>query len=284
MRLAGPVTDPALPAAVPSTDAVLIAIPAYGAPQLTDGVLGDLVRDPAGSLPGSRIVVIDNAGDYASPVTDERVSVHRPGTNLGWLGSANWALASAAEHGELICIVLNNDTRLSRDFADRLTASFADCPGTAVAAACYDDFWLHQRAHAIPAEAAGYIGRHAYRQVPFCDGTAIAFDVRVAAELGGLDARAFPRQGYGADIDYALRARAAGYRCLVTDAAYVHHERRGTMSLVPEETGEHHRHEILTGLDANWGPGWRSLAGLSPAAFPAHNVVSAGDWYADAPQ
>jgi hypothetical protein len=281
VRLAGHVTDPA-PA--PSTDAVLIAVPAYGAPHLTDGVLRDLVRDPAALLPGSRIVVIDNAGDYEPVVADDRLSVHRPGSNLRWLGSVNWALASAAGNGEAVCIVLNNDTRLSPDFAHRLAASFADCPRTAVAAACYDDFWLHQRAYEIPPEAADYVGRHAYREVPFCDGTAIAFDVRVAAELGGLDGQAFPRQGYGADIDYALRARAAGYRCLVTDAAYVHHVRRGTMSLVPEETGEHHRHEILTGLDAKWGPDWRSLAGLSPAAFPAHNVVSAGDWYAEAAQ
>ncbi|WP_375486873.1 hypothetical protein [uncultured Jatrophihabitans sp.] len=264
----------------PSTVSVLIAVPAYGARRLTDGVLADLVRDPAPLLPDSRIVVIDNAGDYVPVVTDERVSVHRPGTNLRWLGSANWALASAAEHGEQVCIVLNNDTRLSHDFAYWLTTTFADCPGTAVAAACYDDFWLHQRAHRIPADAHDYVGRHAYRQVPFCDGTAIGFDVRVAAELGGLDGDAFPQQGYGADLDYALRVRANGYRCVVTDAAYVHHERRGTMSLLPEETGEHHRREILTGLDANWGPRWRPLAGLSDAAFPAHNLVSAADWYA----
>ena len=52
------------------------------------------------------------------------------------------------------------------------------------------------------------------------------------------------------------------------------------MSLLPEETGEHHRREILTGLDAKWGSGWRALAGLSDAAFPANNLVSAADWYA----
>ena len=265
---------------VPSTDRVLIAIPAYGAPQLTDGVLEDLVRDPAGLLPHSRIVVVDNAGDYVPTVTDERVSVHRPGTNLRWLGSVNWALASAARHDEQVCIVLNNDTRLSRDFAYWLTTTFADCSGTAVAAACYDDFWLHQRAQLIPGDAQDYVGRRAYRQVPFCDGTAIGFDVRVATELGGLDGEAFPQQGYGADLDYALRVRENGFRCVVSDAAYVHHVRRGTMSLLPEETGEHHRREILTGLDAKWGSGWRALAGLSDAAFPAHNLVSAADWYA----
>jgi hypothetical protein len=66
---------------------------------------------------------------------------------------------------------------------------------------------------------------------------------------------------------------------VVSDAAYVHHLRRGTMQLVPEETSEFHRHEILTGLDAKWGPDWRAQAGLSPDSFPAHNTGSAASWY-----
>ena len=268
----------------PLLDRVLIAIPAYGAPQLTDAVLGDLLRDPPRLLPHARIVVIDNAGDYVPPMADDRVAVHRPGSNLRWIGSANWALTAAAEHGDAICIVLNNDTRLSADFAYCLASTFADCPGTAVAAACYDDFWLHQRARVVPAEALEHVGARTYRDVPFCDGTAIAFSVPEAQLLGFLDQDAFPHQGYGADIDYALRARARGLRCVVTDAAYVHHLRRGTMSLLPAETGEHHRQEIVAGLDAKWGPDWRARAGLSPAAFPAHNTVSAADWYLQPPQ
>jgi GT2 family glycosyltransferase len=264
---------------VPLTDQVLIAIPAYGAPQLTDGVLGDLLRDPAQLLPNSRIVVIDNAGDYQPAAVDERLSVYRPGANLRWIGSANWALEEAAEHGDSVCIVLNNDTRLSPDFAYWLALSFTDCADAVVAAACYDDFWIHQRAHVIPGEARDYPVSRAYRQVPFCDGAAIAFSVETANILGGLDQVAFPEQGYGADIDYALRVRDKGLRCVVTDAAYVHHLRRGTMNLIPEETGEHHRHEILTGLDAKWGADWRADAGLSPESFPANNIVSAADWY-----
>lgn len=263
----------------PLADQVSIAVPAFGAPHLTDQVLSDLLRDPASLLPGSRIVVIDNAGDYTPPVVDPRLSVYRPGTNLRWIGSANWALESAAEQGDSVCIVLNNDTRLSRDLAYWLTLSFTDCPRAAVVAACYDDFWIHQRARVIPAQADDYLGSRTYRQVSFCDGTAIAFSVPAAAALGCLDQDAFPGQRYGADIDYALRARAQGRLCLVTDAAYVHHLRRGTMSLVPDETGEQHRREILTGLNAKWGADWRARAGLSPAAFPAHNTGSAAEWY-----
>jgi GT2 family glycosyltransferase len=268
-----------MPSPTPLPDGVLIAIPAYGAAHLTDAVVTDLLRDSAALVPHSRIVVVDNQGDYTAPASDPRLSVYRPGANLRWLGSVNWALAAAAEHGDSVCVVINNDTRLSPDFVYWLASSFTDCTDVAVAAACYDDFWLHQRAHEIPANAEDYQPIHAYRSVPFCDGTAIAFSTNAMRSLGNLDHEAFPQQGYGADIDYALRARAAGLHCLVTDAAYVHHLRRGTMQLIPEETSEHHRHEILTGLDAKWGPDWRASAGLGPGSFPAHNTGSAASWY-----
>jgi GT2 family glycosyltransferase len=263
----------------PLPDQVLIAVPVFGASHLTDTVLADLLSAAPDLLPNARIVIIDNRGDYEPTIIDDRLSVYRSGRNLRWIGSANWALDTAAEQGDEICIVLNNDTRLSPDFAYWMARSFADCPGTAIAAACYDDFWLHQRAHVIPAKAEQYQITHAYRRVPFCDGTAIAFSSAAAAELGRLDQQAFPQQGYGADIDYALRARDHGFRCLVTDTAFVSHLRRGTMAGIPEETSELHRHEILTGLDLKWGPDWRARAGLSAASFPAHNTGSAASWY-----
>ncbi len=263
----------------PLLDHVLIVVPAFGAAHLTDTVLADLLDAPTDVLPHSRIVVVDNRGDYETPRADPRLSVHRSGRNLRWIGSANWALDSAKEHGDDVCLVVNNDTRLSSDFAYWMARSFRDCPGSAVVAASYDDFWVHQRAHEIPAHAREYHVVQAYRSVTFCDGTAIAFSTAAADVLGRLDQVAFPQQGYGADIDYGLRARQQGFRCLVTDAAYVSHLRRGTMDGLPEETSEAHRAEILTGLEQKWGPGWRAEAGLSPAAFPAHNTGSAASWY-----
>lgn len=262
-----------------SSDRVLIVVPAFGAAHLTDAVVADLLAAPTDVLPHARIVVVDNRGDYESNCLDDRLSVHRPGGNLRWIGSANWALDSAREHGDDTCLVVNNDTRLSGDFAYWMTRSFADCPGTAVVASCYDDFWIHQRAHEMPARADEYDVLEAYRSVPFCDGTAIAFSMAAAGVLGRLDQVAFPQQGYGADIDYALRARQQGFRCLVTDAAYVSHLRRGTMDGMAEETSELHRSEILTGLERNWGPGWRAEAGLGAGAFPPHNTGSAESWY-----
>ena len=254
----------------------LVAIPVFGSPELTDTMLADLLRDPV--PPGMRIVVVDNGGDYEMPDWSGAVTIFRPGSNLRWIGTANWAMAVAVEEKLDACVVLNNDTRFSRHFLDGLTAPLADADDIAVVAACYDDFWLHQRAGVIPATAEQYQPSPVLRDVPFCDGTAIAFSVTAIAALGSLDNTAFPRHGYGSDIDFALRVRAAGWRCVVTEAVYVAHLRRATMTRTGQSS-ELNRAEILTGLDAKWGDDWRALAGLGPGAFPAHNTGSASSWY-----
>lgn len=272
-----------LTAGPPLTGPVLVAIPAFGAPDLTDQVLADLLADPAESVPHTSIVVVDNGGDYRpGPAlrADPRVEVYRPGDNLRWINSANWALDRAAAAGAAVCVVLNNDVRLSGDFLYWLLRSFTDCADVAVAAPCYDDFWLHQRARPIPATPGEFRPTLAYRSVPFCDGTAWAVSVAAAETVGRLDTVNFPRHGYGADLDFAIRVRQAGLRSVVTEAAYVSHLRRGTMDRIPAETRERNRGEILTGMDARWGNSWRERLGLSAAAFPPHNTGSGAAWYA----
>ena len=256
----------------------LLAVPAYGSPELTDAVLRDLLRDDPLLPDGLRLVVVDNQGDYVLPGWAAGVEVVRTGANLRWIGTANWAFDVARVEGHEVVVLLNNDTRLSRGFLHGLVDAVGD--DVAAAAACYDDFWLHQRAARVPVDAEAYVPRRVLRDVPFVDGTAVAFHAKAVAEVGLLDTVAFPEHGYGADVDWALRAREAGWRCVVTEAAYVHHLRRVTMTRVGR-TAEDNRSEILTGLDARWGDRWRALAGLGPGAFPAHNTGSAIDWYAD---
>ncbi len=257
---------------------VLVAIPAFGLPRLTDQVLADLLRDPLPTR--TRIVVVDNGGDYEPAVADDRVELYRPGSNLRWIGATNWALRTGLDEGRGVVAVLNNDTRLSRHFLTGLTEPFcgSDSGDVALVAACYDDFWLHQRASAIPERAEDYEPNDHEREVGFCDGTALAFSVPRIAEIGVLDVDTFPEHGYGADIDLALRAHDAGLRCLVTERAFVAHLRRQTMTHIGR-TGEQNRAEILTGLNAKWGDSWRARVGLGPGSFPAHNTGSAADWY-----
>ena len=205
----------------------LLAVPAYGSPELTDAVLRDLLRDDP-VLPGwLRLVVVDNQGDYVLPGWAAGVEVVRTGENLRWIGTANWAFARAQQDGDEVVVLLNNDTRLSRGFLRGLVG--AGEGDVAIAAACYDDFWLHQRASRVPADAEAYVPRAVTRDVPFCDGTAIAFAVEAVASVGPMDTDAFPQHGYGADVDWALRARRSGWRCVVTEQAYVHQDRKSVV-------------------------------------------------------
>lgn len=266
-----------------TTLSTLVVIPAFGSPELTDAVLGDLVRDGTNRRPDVRIVVVDNGGDYVVPVAGSGISVHRPGENLRWIGSANWALRTAVTDGFDAAVVLNNDIRLSTGFLAALVAPIQEDEKVAVAAACYDDFWLHQRAQLIPETAFDYRSKNRIRDVPFCDGTAIAFAAPAIVELGALDTVAFPRHGYGSDIDLAIRVRAAGLRCVVTERAYVSHLRRATMNRTGQ-TSEGNRAEILDGMTSKWGPDWRAEVGLGPNAFPPHNTGSGSSWYLSPPR
>ena len=123
----------------PNTAATLVVVPAFGASHLTDQVLADLTRDDLSLVPNLRIVVVDNKGDYQLPETRAALSVHRPGGNTRWIGAANWGLRAALEADDDIFVVLNNDTRLSRDFVYWLGLSLVENDGAALAASCYDD-------------------------------------------------------------------------------------------------------------------------------------------------
>ena len=263
----------------PLTQSILLVVPAFGSAHLTDAVLADLLAADLSLVPRLRIVVVDNRGDYDPARPDGRVSVHRPLENIRWIGAANWGLREALSQDEDIFVVLNNDTRLSPDFAYWLALSVVENDGVAIAASTYDDFWLHQRVWAPQEDPARFEPRRAYREVPFCDGTALAFRMDHVRTVGLLDQVAFPRHGYGADVDFALRARAEGLRCLVTESAYLSHLRRGTMDQLPGETSKVAIAEIVTGLNNLWGDQWRKEAGLTELAFEPNNTGCTPAWY-----
>ncbi len=263
----------------PITQSVLVVVPAYGSAHLTDTVVTDLLQCDALALPHFRIVVVDNMGDYRSAHDDERVTIHRPGSNTRWIGATNWGLTEALDRHDDIFVVINNDTRLSRDFLYWMALSITENTDIAIAAACYDDFWLHQRVWTPQKSAADFVPRHAYREVPFCDGTALAFRMETVRTIGTLNIEAFPRHGYGADVDFAIRAREQGQRCLVTETAYLTHLGRGTMDQFPEETHDVARSEIVGGLNKLWGDQWRKVAGLTELAFEPNNTGSTPAWY-----
>jgi hypothetical protein len=107
-----------------------------------------------------------------------------------------------------------------------------------------------------------------HHRVPFLDGTAVFVAASTVDAIGLLDVDTFAPIGWGAEIDYSLRARDAGMELAVTSLAYLHHEKSVTGRTVFEgglaEYAELGFPVAMRGLEHKWGPGWREQAGIDP--------------------
>jgi GT2 family glycosyltransferase len=235
-----------------------VVIPVYGHEEVTHALIGDLRRERR----LVDVVVVDNRGDYEGTGWEDVV---RPGENLGWAGGTDWGteLRLGPQHAGVLW--LNNDTRLSPRFVRRLRQAAADT-GAAVVAPVYDCHWRHQHVGVWP-DARGYRGPRRHLQAPFVDGTAMYVPRWAVEQLGLLEVEAFAPLGWGAEIDYCLRARDAGLEVAITRHAFLHHERAVTAQTVFEDyetyVGEAYP-AALAGLRARWGEGWEERAGLDP--------------------
>ena len=109
---------------------------------------------------------------------------------------------------------LNNDTRLSRGFVAGLLRCWHET-GAGIVGPVYDCHWLHQRVRRV-VPVARYRPRHRNHPAPFIDGTAMFVPASTVDAIGLLDAETFAPIGWGAEIDYSLRARENGLDLVVT--------------------------------------------------------------------
>jgi GT2 family glycosyltransferase len=222
---------------------------------MTHALLGDLAREAA----YADVVVVDNRGDY--PAAGDEV-VLRPATNLGWAGGTNHGTTAARRPEHVAFAWLNNDTRLSPRFLAGLLASWRQT-GADVIGPAYDCHWRHQRLDPlVPLDA--FRPTDATYRAPFIDGTCMFVPATTLDRLGLLDEATFAPLGWGAEIDYCLRARAAGLTVAVTHRAYLHHERAVTAQAVFGDYDAYLANAYpaaLEGLTERWGD-WAELAGV----------------------
>lgn len=240
---------------------VLVVVPVFGEAAITASLLDDLAleRDLVD------VVVVDNKGDY-DPVGWEEVL--RPGTNLGWAGGTNHGTRERLGPHHVGVLWLNNDTRLSRGFVAGLRQAARDT-GAAVVAPVYNCHWHHQHLP-IWSDPREYEPKRRHLRAPFVDGTAMYVPRWALDRLGLLDEESFGPLGWGAEVDYCLRARAAGHLVAVTRAAFLAHERAVTAQAV-FGTYDAYLDEawpgMVTGMEARWGTGWKARAELDPESL-----------------
>lgn len=159
--------------------------------------------------------------EYAS---DGQVTVVSAGANLGFAGGTNLGIRTALEQGAEWILLLNNDTEVAEDLLDRMLEGadresiyaprinyFSD-RGKAWYAAGRIDFNTGTVKNGDP-ETGG--------EVSFASGCCMLFSPKVFDKIGEFDEGYFM---YYEDVDYCLRARAAGVRIVYLPEAVVYHK------------------------------------------------------------
>src|SRR5438876_6137302 len=204
---------------VADAEKLLVVVPTHGHHEMTHELVGDLTRESG----LADIVIVDNAGDYP-PVNGE--DVLRPLSNLGWAGGTNLGTLERRRPEHVGFVWLNNDTRLSTGFLAGLFQCWR-ATGAGLVAPLYDCYWVHQRPRRTP-PVDEYRPKSVHFRSQFVDGTCMFVPASTIDAIGLLDAETFAPIGWGADIDYGFRVRAAGLDVRVTGLSYLHHEKSVT--------------------------------------------------------
>jgi GT2 family glycosyltransferase len=228
--------------AAPPQAPLTVLVPLYrGLEQAQACVASVLASLPANRV-AARLLLIDDAS--AEPAlarwldgleADPRIGVLRNRYNLGFIESVNRGLRHCAGHDVLL---LNADTLVHGDWLDRLRAALYRAPDIASVSPWSNNGEISSfpdiaRAAPMPdqnrlrelddsAAALQREGVTADVEVPACCGFAMLMRAGALAAIGTLDGAALER-GYGEEVDWCLRARAAGYRHRVATGVFVAH-------------------------------------------------------------
>jgi len=185
------------------------------------------------------VIVVDNKSDDGSPqaIAERfpRVQIIRNSQNLGFAEGCNIGIVQALRSGSDYVWLLNNDAFVERDTLKALvrTAEMEDNIGmTGSKVHCYDDpnmIWgVGMRISWIRAETYP-IGWHqrdegqfnGCRDVDGLSGCSLLVKRRVCEEVGLMDKDYFL---YAEEIEWCVRARQQGFRCIVVPESVVLHK------------------------------------------------------------
>lgn len=203
----------------------------------------------------------DNCDDYVFERIEEhadgRVVVCSNPDNLGFVKTVN--LAIDFTEGDLV--VLNSDTIVTPGWLDELdnaryTADrdyrfkvAAVCPVSnnatlATVGPCDLPVAVDDVARIVAEE--GVAG--AFEEAPVINGFCMMLTREALNAVGNFDEAFSP--GYGEEVDWCLRARAAGFVCLIAPGAYVYHKGHASFGRSPEIV--EHRRKVEALIRDRW--------------------------------
>lgn len=252
-----PLAFEAAPAAPPSSlgdpGRVSIVIPVYRQLALVQTCIESVLAALPHNRTPAELVVIDDASPEPAlsawldaQAEAGRITLLRNPDNLGFIETVNRGLRV---HPDRDALLLNADTEVHGDWIDRLRAALYSAPDLASVTPWSNNGEISSfptiarnapaptsaQLARLDAAAADLRGRQATDDIelPTCCGFAMLMRRSVIAEIGVLDGVALVR-GYGEEVDWCLRARAAGYRHLLATGVFVAHT--GTVSFRFEKT------------------------------------------------
>lgn len=217
---------------------VSVVIPLYGGPEDVEGCLDSLQR--CHGLISEVVVVDDNSPDDAPDVVERYpfARLVRNPENLGFAATCNRGVSEAG--GEVV-VLLNSDTIMPRVGLIRLVESLGQ-GGTVAAAGPRSNYVGHfQRTGVTYTQKSGielFAEDFASREVDDAEtdmlvGFCLAVKRSVWNEVGPFDT------GFGIgmfeDNDFCYRLRRAGYRLLIANRAFVHHQGNQSLERSPED-------------------------------------------------
>jgi GT2 family glycosyltransferase/glycosyltransferase involved in cell wall biosynthesis len=188
-------------------------------------------------------VLVDRVEAFAAGAAELDVTVLHNEQNLGFVQACNRGLRAAS--GDVV--ILNSDTVVTRGWLDRL-AGAARGPAIATVTplsnfgsictlpdSVIEAFALSSDRPHID-QCAAFIGRHSPGRRPeVISGVGFCMLVtRSAIDAVGVFDDAEFGAGYGEEVDFCLRATAAGFRHVVDDSTFVYH--RGAVSFGERRT------------------------------------------------
>jgi GT2 family glycosyltransferase len=222
---------------VDSTAPAAIVIPVHNGWSYTERAL-QAIRDGRGGRVAV-VVVDDGSSDGTTGLLQAKapdVTVVPGSGALWWSGAANAGCRHAIAEGAETLVLFNNDNYGISDACFATLFKLVAETGGCVSPVVLEDWEgrrrlrhaggaLDWRRGGIRLRAVGSPYSKSDRIVD-CDwlpGSALAFPAGLFIELDGFDERRFPQ--YRGDIDFTLRARRLGRRCVVTYACNVVNDR-----------------------------------------------------------
>lgn len=236
--------------APPSVD---IIIPVYREFKLVKACIESVLASLACNKTHAAIVVVDDASPEAAIVewlealaAQGKITLLRNAHNLGFIETVNRGLRC---HPDRDALLLNADTLVHGDWIDRMSATLYSAPDIASVTPWSNNGEITSfPAMSEPATAPTLLqlaevdsvnlAMHASKRIrdielPVCCGFSMLMKRSVIDEIGMLDGVGLTR-GYGEEVDWCLRARAAGYRHMLSAGVFVAHT--GTASFRFEKT------------------------------------------------